>query len=441
MKSTSFAVIFVSCVFGTGLGNVFGAEISYPGEALRKDPVENTQSLYPGTVDAPLASGNKISVDYVPVDTITDPDSVFAGFARTGNCEKNELTFKNGYVTRYVFGGFSLKGDVKNNTVVFSGGLVGDAAIGKLCGGQTWDGDLADNFVTITGGRSVGDVYGGDADANGSAMGNRVEVRGGELGGFLNGGGVSGIGIARKNRVEISGGTVGMGVSGGFAHFAAGSPPKPDKGGEEDTDPEKRKVPTNSAVENTVRISGKAEITGNVSGGFVLDSYGAASKNTVEISGGVVRGNVYGGRAFRGEAVGNTVVISGGTITARDGSDTTVYAGYVHKPDEGGQATGNTITVFGTESDSPDLKAVTFYGNNLPTWQTDGNTLNFKGFRGTVRGFSHFQTVNIDEKSEVSVLGDGPHEVLNLNNQGRLLFGPTVKIRVRGEVENIKDAK
>ncbi len=107
-------------------------------------------------------------------------------------------------------------------------------------------------------------------------------------------------------------------------------------------------------------------------------------------------------------------MISGGAIKARDD---VVYAGYVHEP-KSGRATGNTITLSG----SPDLATITLHGNNRPTWQTDGNTLNFKGFRGTIRGFSHFQEVNVDKDSVVTVTGDGPHEILIVNNEGQIVF-------------------
>ncbi len=397
----------VVLTFFASLG--LGAEIFYPKTPLQRDPLENGQSLYPGTLEAPLASGNAVRVDYIPGEKTADPDSAFGGFARTGTSEKNTLTIQNGHVVRFAFGGCSLKGDVNANEVVFSDGITADAAIGKLCGGQTQDGDLNDNSVTITGGRIVGDVYGGDADADGSATGNRVEIRGGTLSGFVNGGGVSGVGIARKNSVRISGGTIGMGVAGGFAHFASGSSSQSVKS-ENETPGEK----TSSVLENAVSVSGNAEIGGNVSGGFILDSDGSANRNSLEISGGTIRGTVYGGRAYGGAADGNAIVISGGTIKSRENA---VYAGFVYKP-ESGRAEGNTITLSG----SPDLTTITLYGNNLSSWKTDGNTLNVKGFRGTVAGLSRFQEINIDKKSCITVIGEGPHEIFNLNNEGRLIF-------------------
>ncbi len=408
MKSITPALFFV--LFAPF---VFGADLSYPGEPLRNDPIEDEQSLYPAG-----ASENTITVDYVPGEKIADPDSVFGGFTKSGTSEKNKLTFKNGRVPRNVFGGFSLQGDVKENSVVFSDGLAADASIAKLCGGQTQNGNVEENSVTISGGRIVGDVYGGDADGDGNASENSVKISGGKLSGFVNGGGVSGVGIARKNHVAISGGTVTMGVAGGFAHVANALPADKDNKDEEKT---------NSVLENVVKISGEVEIDGNVSGGFVLDSGGSVKKNAVDISGGTIRGTVYGGRAYNGEASGNMVKISGGTIKDRDAA---VYAGFVYEP-ENGRATGNAVMI----SASPSLETITLYGNNLATWKTDGNTLVFKGFRGTIRGLSHFQQIEVDKESIVTVVGDGPYEIFNLNNQGRIVFKngkPTVHGKVNG---------
>ena len=384
-----------------------GEMLVYPSTPLQNDPQEEEQSLFAGNQNAPLPSNNRVGIDYVPGKNIADPDSAYGGVAWNGTVEKNKLTFKNGHVPRFVLGGFSLKGDAIKNSVVFENGLAADAAIGKLCGGQTLNGDVIENAAIITGGEVVGDVYGGDAHADGNAKENCVEITDGKFSGFVNAGGVSGIGIAKKNKVTISGGSVAMGVAGGFAHFAAGTPPK-------QSEHEKNKVKTNSVLENSVTISGNAEINGNVSGGFILDSDGSANKNSVEITGGVIRGTVYGGRAYSGEANGNTIVISDGTVKNKDNA---IYAGYVHKPKDGGAA-GNTITISG----KPDLETITLHGNNLASWKTDENTLNFKGFRGNIHGISHFQNVNIDKDSIVTILGDGPLNVVNLNNQGQVVF-------------------
>ena len=404
MKTISFVILFLlAASFACGAE----ATLTYPKGPLQNDPLEEEQSLYAGNQNAPLPSNNRVGIDYVPGENVVDPDSVYGGVAWDGVSGGNKLTFKNGHVPRFVLGGFSLKGDAIMNLVVFENGLAADAAIGKLCGGQTLNGDVIENRVRIVGGEVVGDIYGGDADANGNAIGNRVDIMDGKLSGFVNAGGVSGIGIARKNRVTISGGTIAMGVAGGFAHFATGPPSKL-------AEHDKNKVKTNSVLENSVMISGNAEINGNVSGGFVLDSDGSANKNSVEITGGVIRGTVYGGRAYSGEANGNTIVISGGTVKNKDNA---IFAGYVHKLKDGA-ATDNTIRISG----KPDLETITLHGNNLTSWKTDENTLNFKRFRGSIHGISHFQNVNIDKDSVVTILGDGPVEVVNLNNQGRVVF-------------------
>ena len=79
------------------------------------------------------------------------------------------------------------------------------------------------------------------------------------------------------------------------------------------------------AYDNTVNISGNAEVTGKVFGGYSQKS--SAYSNTVNISKGSVTGNVYGGNSSDGSANGNIVNIRGGTIGMASGI-TSIYGGY-----------------------------------------------------------------------------------------------------------------
>ena len=67
--------------------------------------------------------------------------------------------------------------------------------------------------------------------------------------------------------------------------------------------------------------------------GYALD----VSDNLLEISGGTVNGNVIGGSAYTGNAKGNKVTISGGTITTGH----SVYGGYSSQ----GNAEQNNVEV------------------------------------------------------------------------------------------------
>ena len=95
------------------------------------------------------------------------------------------------------------------------------------------------------------------------------------------------------------------------------------------------------AVKNsTVMITSGSTVEDSVYGGYSSSSgYGGeVSGNTVTITGGKVTGYVYGGRISVGTATGNRVTITDGTVN--DG----IYGGC---SSNGGVATGNTVTITG----------------------------------------------------------------------------------------------
>ena len=114
---------------------------------------------------------------------------------------------------------------------------------------------------------------------------------------------------------------------------------------------------------NTVTISG-----GQVFEGAVGGSGRYAIGNTVTITGGVVSGDVYGGRASDGDAMGNTVVISG-TADLRG----TLYGGC---SSGGGDArTGNSLKVKNFGLSAEGVANFAKYHFDLPTAMTAGQTM------------------------------------------------------------------
>ena len=91
---------------------------------------------------------------------------------------------------------------------------------------------------------------------------------------------------------------------------------------------------------STVTITSGSTVENSVYGGYSSSSSygGEVSGNTVTITGGKVTGDVYGGRISVGAATGNTVTITDGTVN--DG----IYGGC---SSYGGAATGNTVTITG----------------------------------------------------------------------------------------------
>ena len=168
---------------------------------------------------------------------------------------------------------------------------------------------------------------------------------------------------------------------------------------------------TGDAIGNSVSMSG-GTVTGSVFGGYADNN---ATGNSVNISGGTVR-DVYGGWATVGNATGNSVSISGGTVSRVYGgsamNDATgnsvsisggTVEGYVYGGDAFvGDATGNSITL----SAAADVSQAALYGGYV--WVSgivSDNKLIIDGWSGTVKSLNNF---NGDEGGiEVKALAGG----------------------------------
>ena len=206
-------------------------------------------------------------------------------------------------------------------------------------------GSLSDNKVTINSGNVSGDVYGNDVDAAFSPVSNNtVILSGGSVGGDILGGANNG--AVTGNKVSISGfGSVLGSVYGGY-------------GAAEGT-----------VNGNDVSISDSGSVTGNVLGGYSRSVNSHVIGNTVTISGGTVRdiyggqsgkGNalnnrvtldgaasqtnvIYGGRVEQGTARENAVVMKNGSVTMTNGSANWLLGGY----SDSGDVSGNSVNVSG----------------------------------------------------------------------------------------------
>lgn len=220
--------------------------------------------------------------------------------------ENNSVTMSGGTVSQMISGGYNnqLEGSAVNNKVVMTGGAV------------TSSGDTESVVPVVSGGWAI---Y-GTADQNSVEISKAVSIAGSVAGGW------SYLGDVTNNVVKISSGSVGGIVAGGYTIG---------KGAEG----------------NTVELSGTADVSGNIYGGYALHQMdnpltgevaaGDASQNTVKISDVTVKGEVYGGYTAEGttsnDATGNAVTIESGTI------EKTVYGGYTAD----GTASKNTVTING----------------------------------------------------------------------------------------------
>lgn len=220
--------------------------------------------------------------------------------------ENNSVTMSGGTVSQMIFGGYNNQpeGSAVNNKVVMTGGAVISS------------GDTESVVPVVSGGWAI---Y-GTADQNSVEISKAVSIAGSVAGGW------SYLGDVTNNVVKISSGSVGGIVAGGYTIG---------KGAEG----------------NTVELSGTADVSGNIYGGYALHQMdnpltgeaaaGDASQNTVKISDVTVKGEVYGGYTAEGttsnDATGNAVTIESGTI------EKTVYGGYTAD----GTASKNTVTING----------------------------------------------------------------------------------------------
>ena len=159
-------------------------------------------------------------------------------------------------------------------------------------------------------------------------------------------------------------------------------------------------------------VTGSTVTIGGIAGGNVFGGYsneGAATGNTVTI-GGIACWNVYGGYSNEGAATSNTVTISDGTVTGY------VYGGYSN----GGASTisGNTVTITGGKV------TMDVYGGRSNGGAATGNTVTITG--GTVTGDVYGGYSDGDYEGPVSdntlVVGGGSSTVGGLRNFETIRF-------------------
>ena len=285
---------------------------------------------------------------------------------------------------------------------------------------------------TITGGIIGKNVYGvGEDGYKGDASGGNVSFEGGSTtrsgevegiygNGYFVRGGYTSDGDAYNNTVSISGtaevqdGVIGGQSSNGEAYYNTVNI----------SDDAKVIVGTvyggrsayGSAHHNTVNISGDNSSVTRVCGGRSVN--GSAYHNTVNISGGTV-GSVFGGDSvsvgelISGQAHHNTVNISGGTVTGN------VYGGssVSDSLSISGEAYDNTVNISG----SADITNANLYGRSYNASGT-GNTLTIDGWSGTTNSIHCFE--NIEFKNTTFTNGT----VLNLQEQSDLAGLKNIKI-------------
>ena len=307
---------------------------------------------------------------------------IYGGYSSgdTGIVDGNTVTMTTGEIRAVVSGGWTYsKGAVINNKVI----IYGSAKVGTVMGGRAsssssgnsvsisgtsyvtyqvyggynvgQNGAAKTNLVKISGDADVGQVLGGvtTSRSDGIAQGNQVVIESGHVRGINAEGVIGGQsqgGSASQNTVKMSGGTIegqifggrslyndvdnpsAVSVSGNQVTITGGLALKNVIGGNADT--------SGNVTDNVVTVSGDTTIVnGYLTGGF--SGSGDVSGNTVNVSGGSVSEYVHGGDAINGRADRNIINVTGGSV----GSD--IFGGRANKGADSNQVFVSDVTVNG----------------------------------------------------------------------------------------------
>ncbi len=326
------------------------------------EPIEVPNNTYPNpiTIDSDQSSNTYI----ITADNIS--------FTVTENGKVGRITSeKSGNTLEIKSGGQSISSasiyiGVSNNTVTVAGSHAGGIYGGY--GNSNNNVDVTNNKVTISGtvgsGNSGNALHGGLANGgnSGNVMKNAVLIDGGTVNTKSVTGGYSLDNNANnscyENTVTIKNGKVyttdEYGIYGGRFYSGSGS------------------VINNSVTISGTSIIGTSNTKTNVYGGKAIS--GIAERNKVEISGGTIYADVYGGHSTgaSGSAKYNIVTIEGGDFA---GTSSNIYGGYV----EDGTASNisnNIVNLYGSVTG---LNNANLYGSNIFANNSKGNELHIGG--------------------------------------------------------------
>ncbi|WP_297968325.1 hypothetical protein, partial [uncultured Anaerovibrio sp.] len=375
-------------------GSVFG------GYSVNGTADSNEVTITGGTISSYVYGGygysgvknNKVAISQADAQDTWVSGAVYGGYSdgETGTAESNEVTITGGTIDNCVYGGWGDSGAAENKVVIFQTANQTTSINMEVYGGYSdgENGTADSNTVEITGGTIEETVYGGwgrsaatnnkvaisQADGQATSVGNDVY------------GGYSINGTSERNQVTISGGTIyndnylcdiygGRGYSGatnnkvaisqadGQDTLVSGSVYGGYSDGETGTADSNEVTITggtiynddypcniyggwgySGAAENKVAISQADDRTtfigGSVYGGFSIGETGTADSNTVEITGGTITGDVYGGEGYL-SANNNMVTITGGTF---DETISVIHGGSAYD-ESTGTAANNIINI------------------------------------------------------------------------------------------------
>ncbi|MDR1165123.1 MAG: hypothetical protein LBO66_04480, partial [Deltaproteobacteria bacterium] len=338
------------------------------------------------------------------------------GYGDDSSANNNKVILSAGNIAQHLYGGFVVAQSPHNspltangNSLELTGGTVGFSITGAnaYASAQVLETNIFANFnsvnIDVTSSLTdISNIYGADIINAGigfaSAEGNTVNIVNGIIKLlYSNIAGASvyssyGDSTAIRNKVNISGGNIGVDISSsGLRAIYGGYASSFNSSG------------TAVAYFNEVNISAgilKGRSGFAIYGGYGLSPNGgplhvSAMGNIVNISGGEVNGDVFGGTGASaslsraGVATGNFVNVSGGLING------SVFGGegYHAYPSGVATATGNEVTISGAPTFGANSE---IYGGIAHGKGDDvtGNTLNFLTSGIAVKGLYNFARLN-----------------------------------------------
>ena len=332
-------------------GRIAGGR-SRTGNAEGNTVLISDDSTISGRIYGGRSSEGNANSNTVLINNSTLLDNVYGGGSSEGNANSNIVIINDSKLPNIVFGGYSDEGNTNDNIVIINDSTYDSLELPAVIYGGCAENSTAErNIVQITGGKTEL-IYGGYSGL-GETKDNIVIINGGEVSNVY--GGDSSNGSSSDNKIYIKDGTIRYIIAGYSIN----------------------RENSNNVENNTVYISG-GKVTGDVNGGVTYK--GNAIGNNVIISGGEVS-EVYGGYSYNGNADSNNVVINGGKITGF------VIGGYSSK----GNADNNNIIISG----NADIKKAALYGNNNSATGIN-NTLTIDGWSGKTQSLKNFSDINFN---------------------------------------------
>ena len=318
-------------------------------------------STISGRIYGGRSSEGDVNGNTVLINNSTLLDNVYGGGSSEGNANGNIVIINDSKLPNIVYGGYSDEGNTNDNIVIINDSTYDSSELPAVIYGGCAENSTAErNIVQITGGKTEL-IYGGYSGL-GEAKDNIVIINGGEVSNVY--GGDSSNGSSSDNKVYIKDGTIRYIIAGYSIN----------------------RENSNNVENNTVSISG-GKVTGDVNGGVTYK--GNAIGNNVIISGGEVS-EVYGGYSYNGNADSNNVVINGGKITGF------AIGGYSYN----GNANNNNIIISG----NADITKAYLFGSNISNSNINlyesnvnnnntGNTLTIDSWSGSTNSVKNFNDI------------------------------------------------